>query len=149
MATGNWKFVYSLLALAPSSNHLFFWQQGGHRHRRQSHFCRNCTFSHAVHAPVPRTAYSGSNNIHSLLHIRLMVFPNALKLCSVVSFLNFFFFIIFLFNHGPKGRRQWFLHSVTQLVREERMSVSGMLTSTKIWRSSFSTDILSTAPKEV
>lgn len=79
-----------------------------------------------------------------------MVFPNALKLCFVgFFFLNFFFFlIIFLFNHGPKGRRQYFLYSVTQLVRGKDVCV-GHVNINQNLRSSFSTDILSTAPKEV
>ena len=52
-----------------------------------------------------------------------MVFPNALKL-GFVGFFNFFFFVvIFLFNHGPKGRRQYFIYSVTQLVRGKDVCV--------------------------
>ena len=50
-----------------------------------------------------------------------MVFPNALKL-GFVGFLTFFF-VIFLFNHGPKGRRQYFIYSVTQLVRGKDVCV--------------------------
>lgn len=41
----------------------------------------------------------------------------------LVFFFKLFFFVIFLFNHGPKGRRQYFLYSVTQLVRGKDVCV--------------------------
>ena len=74
-----------------------------------------------------------------------MVFPNALKL-GFVGFLTFFFFVIFLFNHGPKGRRQYFIYSVTQLVRAKDVCVRHVNINQNL-RSSFST-VLAQHPKK-
>lgn len=74
-----------------------------------------------------------------------MVFPNALKL-GFVGFLTFFFVVIFLFNHGPKGRRQYFIYSVTQLVRAKDVCVRHVNINQNL-RSSFST-VLAQHPKK-
>lgn len=65
----------------------------------------------------------------------------------------FFFFMTSLksffvyFNHGPKGRRQYFIYSVTQLVRGKDVCVRHVNINQNL-RWSFSPDILGTAPRK-
>lgn len=69
---------------------------------------------------------------------------------SVLFFFNdfFFFFCHFsvCFNHGPKGEGS--ILSKSHSLWEERMSVSGMLTSTKIWDRVFPLTFLAQHPKK-
>ena len=142
----DWKFVHLLLALAPSSHlSVFLVARKGDTDRRQSRFRGDFR-----HLPGGRAC---ATHCIVVLITSTIITPSAhgFSQCSQAGFcgfLTFFFVVIFLFNHGPKGRRQYFIYSVTQLVRGKDVCVRHVNINQNL-RSSFSTDILSTAPKEV
>ena len=143
----DWKFVHLLLALAPSSSHLsvFLVARKGDT-RQEAEPLPRWLPAPSRWACLCHALSSGSNNIHHYYTFGSWFFP---MLSSWVLWVfNFFFVVIFLFNHGPKGRRQYFIYSVTQLVRGKDVCVRHVNINQNL-RSSFSTDILSTAPKEV
>ena len=95
----------------------------GDTDRRQSRF--HDDFQH-----LSRWARTCATYCIVLLITSTIITPSAhgFSQCSQAGFcgfFNFFFFfvVIFLFNHGPKGRRQYFIYSVTQLVRGKDVCV--------------------------
>lgn len=143
----DWKFVYSLLALAPSSNHLFFGsKETGHRQEAEplprwllAPFQAGTCLCHAL--------YSGSNNIHHYYTFGSWFFPMLSSCVLLVFFFKLFFLSFFCLIMVPKAEGSIF-STQSHSLWEERMSVSGMLTSTEIWDRVFPLTFLAQHPKK-
>ena len=142
----DWKFVHLLLALAPSSSHLsvFLVARKGDTDRRQSRFRGDFR-----HLPSGRAC---ATHCIVVLITSTIITPSAhgFSQCSQAGFcgfLTFFLLSFFCLIMVPKAEGS-ILSTQSHSLWEERMSVSGMLTSTKIWDRVFPLTFLAQHPKK-
>lgn len=145
----DWKFVHSLLALVPSSNHLsvFLVARKGDTDRRQSRF-------HDDFRLLSRWARTCATYCTVVLTTSTVITHSAhgFSQCSQAGFcgfFNFFFFFLsfFCLIMVPKAEGS-ILSTQSHSLWEERMSVSGILTSTEIWDRVFPLTFLAQHPKK-